>query len=512
MPYLGRSSNFAVRTVFTYTPSAGDTSVSGGDVDGKILHFIDGRYAEVYLNGVKLKLGTDYNTDTADTIAGLTALAANDEIEVVVYDSFNVSDTVSATTGGTFTGAVVFAGGFQGDAGNLTLKDTATADGSSPTLTLQTGDTDIAVDDVLGTIAFQAPDEGAGTDAILVAASIAAVSEGDFSSSNNATSLQFLTAASAAVGTGGGRMTFTSGANLLIKDLDTADGSSPTITLQSGDTDIANNDVLGSINFQAPDEGTGTDAILVAASIQAVSQVDFSSSNNATKLAFMTGLSGTATEKMSLSSAGDLSISGGTFKIIDTELTEASDNFSINIQSGNNDFQVKSGGTIFASFKGSAKDLQLTSGNLVIGTAGKGIDFAAQTPTSVTGASASGAEILDHYEEGTWTPVVAGLSLSAVSANYTRIGDMVHFGFTITMPSTSATTHMKVTGAPFSITTNVFGGSLIFTESATVNSLIIGIASSNEIQFYAPQAAFATYANFSGAIVRVSGAFKTDSA
>ena len=54
MPYIGRSSNFGVRSVFTYTPSAGDTSVSGGDVDGKTLSFIDGRYAEVYLNGVKL--------------------------------------------------------------------------------------------------------------------------------------------------------------------------------------------------------------------------------------------------------------------------------------------------------------------------------------------------------------------------------------------------------------------------------------------------------------------------
>ena len=52
--------------------------------------------------------------------------------------------------------------------GNLTLKDTRTADGSSPTITLQTGDTDIAQDDVLGTINFQAPDEGTGTDAILV--------------------------------------------------------------------------------------------------------------------------------------------------------------------------------------------------------------------------------------------------------------------------------------------------------------------------------------------------------
>ena len=46
--------------------------------------------------------------------------------------------------------------------------------------------------------------------------------------------------------------------------MDTADGSSPTITLQTGDTDIAQDDVLGTINFQAPDEGTGTDAILVA--------------------------------------------------------------------------------------------------------------------------------------------------------------------------------------------------------------------------------------------------------
>ena len=35
--------------------------------------------------------------------------------------------------------------------GNL-AKDTRTTDGSSPTITLQTGDTDIAQDDVLGTL------------------------------------------------------------------------------------------------------------------------------------------------------------------------------------------------------------------------------------------------------------------------------------------------------------------------------------------------------------------------
>ena len=48
----------------------------------------------------------------------------------------------------------------------LNLKHAATADDKYPTLTLQAGDTDIAVSDKLGVINFQAPDEGSGTDAI----------------------------------------------------------------------------------------------------------------------------------------------------------------------------------------------------------------------------------------------------------------------------------------------------------------------------------------------------------
>ena len=80
----------------------------------------------------------------------------------------------------------------------LALKHTATADDKPVVLILQTGETDIAADDVLGGIDFMAPDEGTGTDAVLTAAGIAAVSEGDFSSSNNATKLSFKTAASEA--------------------------------------------------------------------------------------------------------------------------------------------------------------------------------------------------------------------------------------------------------------------------------------------------------------------------
>ena len=98
---------------------------------------------------------------------------------------------------------------------------------------------------------------------------------------------------------------------LFLKSTATADDNPFLLTIQTGETDIAANDVLGQINFQAPDEGTGTDAILVAAGIAAISEGDFSSSSNATKLSFQTGASEAASEKMSLSSAGVLTLSAG---------------------------------------------------------------------------------------------------------------------------------------------------------------------------------------------------------
>ena len=103
-------------------------------------------------------------------------------------------------------------------------------------------------------------------------------------------------------------LTHIADAGLTLKTSATGDDTKATLTLQTGETDIAVNDVLGQLHFQAPDEGTGTDAILVAAGISAVAEGDFSSSNNATKLSFKTAASETATEKMSLSSAGLLTI------------------------------------------------------------------------------------------------------------------------------------------------------------------------------------------------------------
>jgi hypothetical protein len=99
---------------------------------------------------------------------------------------------------------------------------------------------------------------------------------------------------------------------LFLKSIATADNNPVLLTLQTGETDMAADDVIGKIAFQAPDEATGTDAILVSAAIQAVAEGDHSSSSNATRLEFMTGASEAAAAKMTLSSAGLLRLGGST--------------------------------------------------------------------------------------------------------------------------------------------------------------------------------------------------------
>ena len=93
---------------------------------------------------------------------------------------------------------------------------------------------------------------------------------------------------------------------LFFKSAATGDDNPFLLTLQTGETDLAAYDVIGKIAFQAPDEGTGTDAILVSAAIQARAEGDHSSSSNATSIDFMTGASEAAATKLTLTSAGHL--------------------------------------------------------------------------------------------------------------------------------------------------------------------------------------------------------------
>ena len=108
----------------------------------------------------------------------------------------------------------------------------------------------------------------------------------------------------------------------------------------------------------------------------------------------------------------------------------------------------------------SSENVQIDSGNLVIGTAGKGIDFSATAD-----ASAMDNELLDDYEEGTWTPVIAGTSSAGTytygsasnAGRYTKVGNLVTvWGNLANIVAVSAGSgNLKVTGLPFSSASGV---------------------------------------------------------
>ena len=117
------------------------------------------------------------------------------------------------------------------------------------------------------------------------------------------------------------------------------------------------------------------------------------------------------------------------------------------------------------------------SDNVIIGTSGKGIDFSA---TAGTGTS----ELLDDYEEGTWTSLVGGTATyGANSARYTKIGRqvMASFDLNITLIGTGSTS--TITGLPFAtgdsiaegVSVNFFDGlasSVVELNAYVINSEI----------------------------------------
>ena len=86
-----------------------------------------------------------------------------------------------------------------------------------------------------------------------------------------------------------------------------------------------------------------------------------------------------------------------------------------------------------------AGNVNITTGNVVMGTANKGIDFSINSDASAT------SELLNDYEEGTWTPtftaaIGTGFTVTLTSATYTKIGRRVFLevDFTITVAGSAS--------------------------------------------------------------------------
>jgi hypothetical protein len=148
------------------------------------------------------------------------------------------------------------------------------------------------------------------------------------------------------------------------------------------------------------------------------------------------------------------------------------------INAGNHDssfiIQTSTGG-------GDARDVvEVTKdGNIVLSLSGAGIDFSA---TSGTGTS----ELFDDYEEGTWTPAITfgggntGVTYSAQSGNYTKIGNLVTITCYLVLTSKGTSTgNVKITGLPFSNVNFPSGVSLGRIDNISFTGRIGGNMTSN---------------------------------
>jgi hypothetical protein len=233
---------------------------------------------------------------------------------------------------------IASAGG--GERSELEVRGGVGADGGG-ILTLSTSELTVVDGDKLGRIDFQAPLE-TGTDAILVGASIYAEADDTFAADNNSTELVFAVGASEAaaekmrlthdgeLGIGvttpasllhvagtvqvgvddtghdvifygasaGALMQWDESADVLIVRGATADHATTSagrIVLQTNQAAVADNDIIGRLDFQASNE-TGADALLVSASIYAEAEETFDATTNGTALVFAVGDGAAAAE------------------------------------------------------------------------------------------------------------------------------------------------------------------------------------------------------------------------
>jgi len=229
-------------------------------------------------------------------------------------------------------------------------------------------------------------------------------------------------------------------ANVTLTSTDAGAAAAPLLDLYRDSATPAASDTLGEIEFNGEDSAGNKQTYgLIHGSI-----LSPTTTTEQGQLHFETATAGALTEKMII----------GTSNLVINEIGAV---FNVRIE-GDTDanllFTDATNDRVGIGILTPAEKLDVVgkiklSDNLVIGTSGKGIDFAA---TSGTGTS----ELLADYEEGTWTPIDSSgnsLTFTGVSAYYTKIGDMVFATFQLTYPASASSFTNVIGGLPFTTAT-----------------------------------------------------------
>ena len=106
-------------------------------------------------------------------------------------------------------------------------------------------------------------------------------------------------------------------------------------------------------------------------------------------------------------------------------------------------------------------DVTVPSGSIKLSESGQGINFHAHG----TGSNIS-SNLLDDYEEGTFTPTQPTIGTNSASGHYTKIGRYVYASIFMTLPTNSSSVAFYIDSLPFTSLnnsgTNIHGGYAIY--------------------------------------------------
>jgi hypothetical protein len=245
-------------------------------------------------------------------------------------------------------------------------------------------------------------------------------------------------------------------ANITLNSTDAGASAAPLLDLYRDSATPAASDTLGEIEFNGEDSaGNKQQYALIHASI-----LSPTSTAEQGQLHFETATAGASTEKMII----------GTSNLVINEIGAV---FNVRIE-GDTDANLfytdATNDRVGVGLINPTEKLDVVgniklTGNVVVASS-KGIDFSA---TAGTGSS----ELLDDYEEGTWTPAInysggnGDLSYVAQEGTYTKVGNLVNFIIRLQFGETTASGYIAdISGLPF--TSNIAAGGGMFIANMTL--------------------------------------------
>ena len=396
---------FIIENATTDSGSGGPYSVVLSQGSGANVTVQNGKNVIVYCDG-----------------AGAGAAVTNALVDLQVGTLTASTDTAAgddAAMGWTASEGLILTG--QGSTSDVTIKN----DADSPVLTIATGTTSV---DIVGSLTASTLNPDSDTSAGAAAQLGYTASEGLILTGQGSTS------------------------DVTIKN----DADSPVLTIATGTTSI---DIVGSLTASTlnPDSDVSAGAAaqlgytaaegLILTGQGSTNDVTIKNDADADVITIATG--GTSVDIVGDVTAATVKADGDTSAGDDAAMGwTAASGLILTGEGTTNDITIRNDtNSAVLEIATGQSDVEVSAGNLFFGTASKGVYL------GVTSATAT--NLLDDYEEGTWTAALEGSTTNpdssvTVSGTYTKIGRLVYvtanFGGVTT---TGASGGVRVTGLPF---------------------------------------------------------------